>query len=113
MSRLKGGFGEDVAAAFLVRLGYRILVRNFVVKGGELDIVAKDADGCLVFCEVKYYVAGSMVNPLESITPSKQRLLSRAAELYLKRLGNPDIQCRFDAIVVRDHQEPIHLKNIF
>ena len=112
MSRLKGQLGEDIATAYLERQKYSILARNVVMKGGELDIVAKAPDGTLVFCEVKYYALGSLVHPLEAITPTKQRLLIRSAELYLKRLGNPDIACRFDAIVVKTAFDITHLENV-
>ena len=47
-----GKKGEDAAAAFLQKKGYKILQRNFHIKGGEIDIVA-EKDNTLVFIEVK------------------------------------------------------------
>ncbi|MEK7654102.1 MAG: YraN family protein [Patescibacteria group bacterium] len=48
-----GKLGEDLACGFLVKKGYKILKRNYWKPWGELDIVAKDPDGVLVFVEVK------------------------------------------------------------
>ena len=47
-----GRLGEELAAAHLERLGYRVIARNYRTRFGELDLVATD-DGVLVFCEVK------------------------------------------------------------
>ena len=44
--------GEDLAAEFLIKKGYKILERNFEASQGEIDIIAKDNKE-LVFVEVK------------------------------------------------------------
>ena len=36
-----GAFGEDKAAAWYERNGYRVLARNWRCRDGELDIVAR------------------------------------------------------------------------
>ena len=38
-TRQIGQAGEDQAAAFLEAKGYKIIARNFLVPGGELDLV--------------------------------------------------------------------------
>src|SRR3972149_569934 len=48
----KGKMGEDAAASFLAKEGYKIVERNFRCPLGEIDIVAIDK-GVLVFVEVK------------------------------------------------------------
>jgi putative endonuclease len=112
MSRQIGQLGEEMAVSYLKSHGYEVVARNVVMKGGELDVVAKDRDGTLVFCEVKYYAPGSQVHPLEAITYAKQKRLIKSAQLYLLRMGNCDIACRFDAIVVKTATDMLHLKNI-
>ena len=48
----KGAWGEDCAAAYLRRHGYRILARNYSCRFGEIDIIAADRH-YVVFVEVK------------------------------------------------------------
>ena len=50
-----GQTGEDIAAAFLESIGYRVIRRNVRVGlHDEIDIIAFDpGDKVLVFCEVK------------------------------------------------------------
>lgn len=43
-TRVKGNYIETMAAAYLRRLGYELLARNYAYRGGELDIVAKDGE---------------------------------------------------------------------
>ena len=48
----RGAWGEDYAAAYLRRHGYRILTRNYSCRFGEIDIIASDRH-YVVFVEVK------------------------------------------------------------
>ena len=49
---LLGRKGEDLAASFLNQQGYRLLVRNYRQRYGEIDIIARDG-ACIAFVEVK------------------------------------------------------------
>ena len=51
--RRTGSFYEDMAAAFLIKNGLRILARNYRNRTGEIDLIAQDGE-YLVFAEVKY-----------------------------------------------------------
>jgi len=83
-----GRQGEDLAAAYLARQGYDIIMRNWRIRSGELDIVAQDGDW-LVFVEVRTRrigkgTAGPMLgSPEESVTPRKQLQLVALADAYL------------------------------
>ena len=48
-----GKLGEDIACDFLKNNGSTVLFRNVLNKFGEIDIVARDHGGTLVFVEVK------------------------------------------------------------
>ena len=50
--QVEGKIGEDAAAYYLHREGYKIICRNFRCIQGEIDIIAKDEKN-LVFVEVK------------------------------------------------------------
>ena len=70
-------------AAWLYRLrGYRVLATNVWIGGYELDVIARRGRK-LVFVEVKAKSSGRFGDPLEMVTPEKQRRLARAAEAWL------------------------------
>lgn len=94
-----GQRGEDAAAQYLRRKGFKILERNAVYGRNELDIIARDR-GVLVFVEVRSRTADDGIPPQDSIGPEKQRRVRRAAEAYLKQLGPPTPECRIDVIAV-------------
>lgn len=82
-----GKKGEEIAAKYLQKKGYRILGRNFRIRYGEIDIVAIDSStdpgqDVLVFVEVKTRDTNDFVSPEESITPHKIKSLVRTAEYY-------------------------------
>jgi putative endonuclease len=97
--RALGQSSEDLAAAFLEKRGYRIVVRNKRFKIGEIDIVATDGE-TLVFVEVRSRSDPSQVHPAETITPKKKRQIIRAAMAYCQDEGISDTMIRFDVVVV-------------
>jgi putative endonuclease len=96
-----GKRGEELAAAFLVERGFRILERNFRCKGGEVDIVARDPrDKGLVFVEVKARRDLSYGAPQLAVTAFKQRQISKAALTWLAMKKQQDSIARFDVIAI-------------
>jgi len=91
--------GEDAAAARLVAEGWTVLHRNWSLRLGELDIVAR-RDGCLVFVEVKARRAPVYVDPALGVDWRKQRQLRRVAEAYLALEKPVFTECRFDVMGV-------------
>lgn len=93
-----GKRSEKLAETYLKLRGYRILERNYFVKGGELDLIAKKKD-TLVFVEVKARKSTAFGTPAEAVTPMKQHHLQKAASLYL--LSHPwDGPMRFDVVEI-------------
>ena len=76
-----GKYGEDLAFEFLKKNGYKIIERNFRIRGGEIDIIALDSD-CTVYVEVKTRTSRRFGLPEEAVTPWKLRFLARAAKFY-------------------------------
>lgn len=96
-----GDKGEDTAAKFLKKHGYRILERNYVAHGYEIDIIAVKGD-TVVFVEVKTRTVGECVReyrPASAVTPEKQRKILKAAAAY-KGYNPSDKKMRFDVIEV-------------
>ena len=109
MSRVLGQDGEQVAAAHLKSLGYRIVHRNFTSKFGELDLVAKDPQFGWVYVEVKSYKPQSFLDPLEAITKSKIKKLLKTVQYYQLCHRNAEDAARFDVIVVAGDRVKEHL----
>lgn len=103
-----GAKGEELAAAHLLRNGYKILERNFRSKGGEVDIVAKDSDGCIVFVEVKTRRNLAYGLPQLAVTQRKQRQIAKGALSWLSRNRLHDHAARFDVIAVLLHDGVVH-----
>lgn len=99
-NRETGSRFEELAAGYLVTLGYVILERNYRSKAGEIDIIAREGE-TLVFIEVKYRVNLEKGDPAEAVNGPKQRRIRNAARVYLcyHHLGE-DIPCRFDVVAI-------------
>lgn len=112
-----GEYGEKVAADWLRSHGCRILARNFRgPRKGEVDIVARDGK-LLLFVEVKTRSEDTRIRPLDAVNKSKQSLIERGANAWLKQLGTRNIPWRFDVIevYVHDGRKPRvnHVKDAF
>lgn len=95
---MTGRWGEDRAAEFLKKKGYKIIGRNFTCRMGEIDIIAEKGR-YIAFVEVKTRKSDAFATAAEFVTASKQRRLITAAELWLGR--NPTKkQPRFDVVEV-------------
>ena len=82
-----GKIGEDIACEYLKEKKYRILVRNHrVLHVGEIDVVARDQKGILVFVEVKT-LAGSLsvFNPEMHFNEEKRLRVRRLAQGFANR----------------------------
>lgn len=94
-----------------------MLARNYrSPHRGEVDLIARDGK-LLLFIEVKTRTEGAKVRGLDSVTQSKQALIERGANSWLKRLGTRQIPWRFDVIevTVKHGEKPRihHIHNAF
>ena len=94
-----GKFGEEAACALLKKNGYKILVRNYKNKLGEIDIIAYDKD-TICFIEVKSRHSDKFGLPQEAIFAPKQRKISKVALSFLKENNLFDKKARFDVVSV-------------
>ncbi len=99
-SREKGDRGEEAAVKYLLERGYTVICRKYQSRDGEIDCIARDPDGTLVFVEVKSSISQSYGNPLFRVTPAKQRKLVKMARQYLSEHNTSYAACRFDVIAV-------------
>lgn len=100
-----GENGEDRALAHLRRKGLELVARNYRMaagpgaRAGEVDLVMKDADGTLVFVEVRQRSTQAHGGAAASVGHSKQRKLIYAARHYLSRMPVWP-PCRFDVVAI-------------
>ena len=112
-----GRRGEDAAARFLQRLGYKVLARGSRMRCGEIDLVMLDRP-TIVFVEVKTRTSEEAGLPSEAVDQRKQRKLTRAAVTFLKRHRLLEHPARFDVVAITwpdDGGRPViqHIKDAF
>ena len=97
--KLKGDFGEDIAAKELSKKGYKILDRNYKKRGGEIDIIAQTG-GTVVFVEVKLRSGVENGLPCEAVDINKRRRIISTAKKYIYEKNVCGMDFRFDVIEV-------------
>ena len=94
-----GDRGEDLAAQFLCRRGFKILHRQYRSRWGEIDLICRDHD-TTVFVEVKTRRSDAAGQPYEAVGREKQERLTRMALAYLKRNKRLEQRARFDVVSI-------------
>ena len=95
-----GDFGEQAAAAHLIRQGYTLVARKWRCAIGELDLLMRDR-ATLVFVEVRTRRGHSAGTAEESVVPAKQAKLIALAYTYLEATSAPaDTLWRIDVIAL-------------
>ncbi|MCD2510964.1 YraN family protein [Comamonas endophytica] len=101
-TRQRGQAGEDRALRCLQGAGLRLVERNYRTPGrggGEIDLIMRDADGTLVFVEVRSRGRPGYGGAGASIGAIKQSRIVHAARHYLQRWPAPP-PCRFDVVLI-------------
>jgi len=97
----RGRLAEARAEAWLVEQGLQVLGRRVRCADGELDLILLDADGCVVFVEVRQRGDGARMAAVETLTQGKQERLRRAALAWLQaHPAHQERSCRCDVIVL-------------
>lgn len=116
-SRKIGEKGEDIAVEYLEKKGWKILERNFYIRGGEIDIIALDGSE-LVFIEVKFRTTDEFGEGAEQFTATKRKRVKKTGLNFLQN-HVADIRfskIRFDFITVTQaadsHLQIKHFKNV-
>jgi putative endonuclease len=101
----RGAAAEDLALAWLQQRGLSLVRRNYRVargpgaRGGEIDLILRDADGTLVFCEVRARNSARHGGAAATVGAAKQRSLVFAAQHFLLTLRQMP-PCRFDVLAI-------------
>jgi putative endonuclease len=113
-NKLLGKEGEDRAAQFLAKQGYRILERNYRTRNGEIDLITLH-EGTVVFVEVKTRTNDAYGAPELAVNARKQGRMIKAALGYIKYKKLHQVPCRFDVVAISSSAgQPVELiRNAF
>lgn len=112
-----GQIGEELAAKFLIKNGYRLILANFkvpigrnrrgVAVSGEIDLIALNED-VLCFIEVKTRSSADFASPLSAVDIRKQRQITRTARVYRKIFHLQSFNFRYDvvSIILNENSRP-------
>lgn len=110
-NRLVGHYYEQRAKKYLEAKGYTILVSNYRVRCGEIDLIARDKK-YTVFIEIKYRKTIGYGSALESVTTYKQQKIIQVATYYMMCHKMIDTPVRFDVIGMTN-DTITHIENAF
>lgn len=81
-----GKFGENIAEKYLIKIGNKIIFKNYWHKMGEIDIIAREDSGILIFYEVKTLRVNNHTNahfnPEDNLSSSKLKKIKRMADFF-------------------------------
>jgi putative endonuclease len=104
-----GRRGEERAAEYLLQRGYEILERNFRIRGGEIDLIARNRT-LISFLEVKSWKVYDMGELERSIDEKKRLRIINASKRYLQR--HPEfegMEVRYDVIFLDGTEDGISM----
>ena len=93
-----GKWGEDVALAYLLDQGERLLDRNWHQGHRDLDLIMQQ-DDTLVIVEVRTRRNNLFMDPEQTVDALKMLSLSKAANAYI-RLHRISLNIRFDIVAI-------------
>ena len=79
-----GRRGEAAAARFYEKQGAALITHNYHTRMGEIDLILREPDGTLVFCEVKTRAKDSLDTPAAAVNAAKQRRI-----IGIRRMVSP------------------------
>lgn len=111
LNRLKGTLGEAHAIEYLQKKGYKLIEKNYYIRGGEIDIIAETPRGAIAFVEVKARQDLTHGKPHESVTPTKLKRLYKSIQLYLlkNKLHQRKLSLEVVSIIFKNDMSVAHI----
>ena len=117
-SKLRGAWGEALAAEYLRQKRFKIDAAGYSCKFGEIDLIASNRQ-YLIFVEVKLRKSANFAAAREYVDIRKQNRIRMTASLYLSQHPTK-LQPRFDVIEIyapegihTTHPEILHMEDAF
>ena len=109
----KGFHGEDLACQELIKMGLKIIERNFKSPYGEVDIVVEHREE-LVFIEVKYWDSYNLADLEYAIDAGKRNRIIKTSLYFLeKNKEYENYSLRYDVFFLTGKLEKYYIKNAF
>lgn len=107
----KGLYGENRAAFFLEKNGYKIIGRNFRSLFGEIDLITKK-DGVYYFCEVKTRWNVRHGYPEEAVSKFKLDKIVKTINYYKLVSHLPDIKTKIVVVAQLFDGKEMHYQKL-
>nr|CAA6816269.1 MAG: Unknown protein [uncultured Thiotrichaceae bacterium] len=107
----RGDSAENLACEYLQAQGLHLLMKNYRLRSGEIDLVFRDATH-IIFIEVRYRKTQQFGGALYSVDHRKQRKIIRTAEHYLYRY-RVELPARFDVVAIHGKDDIQWIQNAF
>lgn len=105
-----GKKGEQLAVAYLLEKGYKILEKNYRYLKAEVDIIAQQ-ENTLAVVEVKTRSSDVFGNPQDFVNPKKIKLLVSAIDAYVTS-RNLEVEVRFDIIAILKEKNEFKIEHL-
>jgi putative endonuclease len=114
LKKVFGSQGEASVAAYLEKIGYVIIGRNYKKMHGEIDLIARK-DSEIAFVEVKTR-SNTYIEPENLISPAQRKKIIATAKVYAAEHDLVDYVWRFDAALLigtPPYQKLTYIPNAF
>lgn len=91
---------EKEALQFFEKKGWKLIAKNFLCRGGEIDLIFKNKENTIIFVEVKYRSSFSHGVPQLTVLPYKQNRLIKTALFFIKKNKLQGHDFRFDVLAL-------------
>lgn len=113
--KIIGKIGEWRARLYLYKQGYRLIAKNFHIRGAEIDIIMRDKK-MLVMVEVKTRTSIRKGYPEEAVSTQKIQSMYRLGEALLQKVPDcTEVRCDIVSILIFQHDQMFrirHFKNV-
>lgn len=106
-----GDSAENLACNYLQAQGLHLLMKNYRLRSGEIDLVFRDTTH-LVFVEVRYRKTQQFGGALYSVDYRKQKKIIQTAKHYLYHY-RVELPARFDVIAIHGKDDIEWIQNAF
>lgn len=109
-NKQKGDEGESLAANYLEKEGYTIIVKNWKYERFEIDLIAEKGN-TIVFVEVKTRFSNTYGEPWEAVNKAKRKKICASADAYIQQY---DIhhEPRFDIVSIIKSDKEFRIEHL-